>query len=77
MLEPSRWRGKSAMMTVHPLGGCGMGHNVVAGVVDPWGCVFNYPNLYVCDGSIFPRAIGVPPSMTIAALAEHIAENVS
>lgn len=60
---------------MHPLGGCGMGRDPSEGVADPWGRVFGYPNLYVCDGSLIPRALGVPPSMTIAALAEHVVEH--
>ena len=74
MLAPPHWWEAGLASTVHPLGGCGMGRNPSEGVVDAFGRVFGYPNLYVCDGSIFPRALGVPPSMTIAALAEHIAE---
>jgi cholesterol oxidase len=42
-----------------------------AGVVDHAGRVFNHPGLYVFDGSIVPRAIGLNPSKTIAALAER------
>ncbi|MFQ5778119.1 MAG: GMC family oxidoreductase, partial [Terriglobia bacterium] len=72
MLVPPPWWETGLSGTVHPLGGCGMGRDPSEGVVDAFGRVFGYPNLYVCDGSIFPRALGVPPSMTIAALAEHI-----
>ena len=41
------------------------------GVVDHKGEVFGYPRLYVLDGSIIPRALGLNPSRTIAALAER------
>jgi len=41
------------------------------GVVDHAGRVFNHPGLYVFDGFIVPRAIGLNPSKTIAALAER------
>lgn len=63
-------------VTVHPLGGAVMAETPDAGVVDPLGEVFGYPGLYVTDGSIVPTPTGVPPSMTIAALAERIAENL-
>ena len=62
------------VITTHPLGGCPMGDTENDGVVDHKGQVFNYPNLYIADGSIIPTAIGANPSKTIAALAERIAE---
>ncbi|MEE8200488.1 MAG: GMC oxidoreductase [Candidatus Acidoferrales bacterium] len=74
MLVPQGWW-KKGFGTVHPLGGCGMGRESSEGVCDPFGRVFGYPNLFVCDGSLFPSGIGVPPSMTIAALAEHVVEH--
>lgn len=74
LLAPQPWWPVESAGTVHPLGGCAMGRDAAQAVVDPFGRVFGYPNLFVCDGSVFPRALGVPPSMTIAALAEHIAE---
>ena len=40
-----------------------------SGVVDHKGEVFGYRNLYVADGAIVPKAIGLNPSRTIAALA--------
>ena len=44
-----------------------------SGVVDHAGKVFGYDNLYVADGAIVPRPLGVNPSRTIGALAERIA----
>ncbi len=63
--------------TVHPLGGCVLGDDRDTGVVNQWGEVFGYPNLFVADGSIIPRALGTNPSLTITALAERIAEHIS
>ena len=63
-----------AVATVHPLGGCPMGRNVDEGVVDSYGRVFNYPGLYVADGSVMPGPVGVNPSLTIAALADRFAD---
>ena len=61
----------SRMITVHPLGGCPMSASVEGGVVNQFGEVFNYPNLFVIDGSVMPGAVGVNPSLTIAAIAER------
>jgi cholesterol oxidase len=62
--------------TSHPLGGCPMADDPERGVVDDLGRVYNYPGLYVLDGSIVPTALGVNPSKTIAALAERGAANL-
>jgi cholesterol oxidase len=38
--------------------------------------VFGYENLLVCDGSAIPANVGVNPSLTITALAEHAMSHV-
>jgi cholesterol oxidase len=48
----------------------------IDGVVDHTGEVFGYKGLYVADSSIIPRALGVSPSLTIAALAERVVEMI-
>ena len=68
--------------SVHPLGGCAMGRDVSEGVVDEVGRVLRpegglYPDLRVADGSIMRGALGVPPSLTIAALADHIGRDLA
>lgn len=73
MIVPERWWTRG-LATVHPLGGCAMGRDPSEGVCDPFGRVFSYENLFICDGSLFPCALGFPPSLTIAALAEHVVE---
>lgn len=74
LLIPPTWTFLRALVTVHPLGGCGMGTSPGNGVVDHGGRVFGYPSLYVADGAILPRPVGRNPSLTIAALAERTAE---
>jgi cholesterol oxidase len=64
-------RGKPGIASVHPIGGAAIGRHSGDGVVDHRGEVFGHPGLYVADGSLYPRAPGVPPSLTIAALAER------
>lgn len=75
MLNPT-WSAQKHLITVHPLGGCPMGDDDAKGVVDANGQAFNYPNLYVVDGSIVPSALGPNPSKTIGALAERISEKI-
>jgi cholesterol oxidase len=41
------------------------------------GEVFGYRNLFVTDGAIVPKAIGLNPSRTIAALAERCAKLIA
>ncbi len=57
--------------TAHLLGGCPVGASADDGVVNVNFEVFNYPGLYVIDGSIMPGNPGVNPSLTITALAEY------
>lgn len=69
------------LTTVHPLGGCAMAANKNEGVVDHACRVFDgrpsagprnvYKGLFVCDGSIMPRSLGIHPLFTITAFAER------
>jgi cholesterol oxidase len=57
--------------TAHILGGAVIAPDPSRGVVDGSQRVFGYENLLVCDGSAVPANVGVNPSLTITALAEH------
>ena len=72
-LTPLSWTLGKDLITPHPLGGCNMGTSAADGVVNHAGEVFGYPNLFVADGAIVPKALGLNPSRTIGALAERIA----
>ena len=61
------------LVTPHPLGGCRMASSPQEGVVDHRGEVFGHPGLYVVDGAVFPRPVGLNPSRSIAAIAEYMA----
>ena len=62
--------------TAHILGGAAIGSDASRGVVDARQRVFGYENLLVCDGSAIPANVGVNPSLTITALAEHAMSHV-
>lgn len=73
-IVPVTWTVLRNLVTPHPLGGCRMAASPAAGVVDHAGRVFGHDGLYVFDGAIVPRAVGLNPSKTIAALAERAVE---
>lgn len=58
-------------VSAHMLGGCPIASGPDHGVVDKHGKVFGHEGLYIVDGSIMPANLGVNPSLTILALAEH------
>ncbi len=75
------------MVSVHPLGGCGMSDDPRSGVINHKGQVYDcacggdidpqtsemrvHEGLYVSDGAIFPTAIACNPYLTISAMAER------
>ncbi len=62
--------------TAHILGGAVIAPDPEHGVIDAHQRVFGYENLLVCDGSAVPANVGVNPSLTITALAEHAMSHV-
>lgn len=70
------YRKDGSVYTAHPLGGCPMADDPADGIVDAAGESFSNPDLFVVDGSVVPTALGVNPSLTIAAVAESIADRL-
>ena len=80
------------MVTVHPLGGCGMSDDPNGGPTNHLGQVYDFAGggsidsrtgqlavhegLYVADGSLIPTALGVNPYMTIGALSDRVATHI-
>jgi len=57
--------------TAHILGGASIGSDAATAVCDDHNRAFGYDGLYIVDGSAIPVNLGVNPSLTITALAEH------
>ena len=60
-----------APFTAHFVGGCVIGKDKNAGVIDPYHRVWGYPTLHILDGSTITANLGVNPSLTITAQAER------
>ena len=63
--------------TAHIMGGAVIGEGPETGVIDRRHRAFGYENLLVCDGSAIPANVGVNPSLTITAMAEHAMSHVA
>ena len=59
--------------THHLLGTCRMGDDPQTSVVGPDCRSHDVPNLWICDGSVFPTGGAVNPSLTIQAIATRTA----
>ena len=77
------------LVTVHPLGGCGMSDDPAFGTTNQLGQVYDgcgktdihgqpavHHGLYVADGSVIPTALGVNPYMTIGTVSERVANHI-
>lgn len=63
--------------TCHLGGTCRMGDDPRSSVIDADCRSWDIPNLWVCDGSVFPTVGGVNPSLTIQAIALRTADRIT
>ena len=70
-----RWRNESE--TAHLMGTARMGHDRATSVVDADCRSWDIPNLWICDGSVFPTSGGVNPSLTIQAIACRTSDRIA
>ncbi len=75
-LVPAVKRQLAGTTSAHLLSSCRMAESIEDGVVDAHCQVFNNENLYVCDASSVPYALGVNPALTVSAIAEMTAEHI-
>jgi choline dehydrogenase-like flavoprotein len=68
------WRQENDMN--HLAGTARMGFTPEDSVVNADCRSWDVPNLFICDGSVFPTAGGVNPSLTITAIAMRTAERI-
>jgi len=57
----------------HLVGGCRMGFTQDDSVVDASHRAWDVPNLFICDGSVFPTEGSANPALVIMALADRLA----
>jgi choline dehydrogenase-like flavoprotein len=63
--------------SAHLMGGCRMGFTPRDSVTNADGRTWDIPNLWICDGSLFPTGGGANPSLTIMAIACRIGDRIA
>lgn len=62
--------------SLHQMGGCAIGQSAGRSVVNEAFKVHGYDNLMIADGSIFPSAPGINPSLTIMANSHRASQMI-
>lgn len=68
---------RARVVSAHVMGGCPMGPQAKAAVVDERGRHHQVANLSVHDGSVFPTSLGANPQLSIYALAARMATELA
>jgi len=74
--DDSAGMGKLLVASAHPQGGNRMGKNANNSVVNSYCKSYDIPNLYVCDASVFPTAVGVNPQLTVLAISTIASQHI-
>lgn len=61
---------------LHLMGGCAIGENASKSVVRPDFRMYGSDNIIIADGSVFPSAPGINPSLSIMAMSHMAADKV-
>ena len=68
---------RTRVVSAHVMGGCAMGSDPRASVVDESGRHHQVANLSVHDGSIFPTSIGANPQLSIYGISARLATGLA
>ncbi|MHB1890428.1 MAG: GMC family oxidoreductase [Acidimicrobiales bacterium] len=78
LVREGRWRPSDLHLSAyHPMGSARMGADPSSSVVDPFGRVWDVPDLFVFDASVLPSSCHVNPQMTVMALVARMAARLA
>ncbi len=61
------------LVSVHPMGSVWMGNDPKKSCLDGFGRYHHLDNLFVCDASVYPSSLGVPPQISTYAIGLYVA----
>lgn len=64
-------------VTVHPFGGARLADSKEDGVINGHGEVYGNKGLFIVDAAALPKAVGGPPTLTIAAWSSFVSQQIA